>query len=225
MTMKQPPKAKRAAHAEAHAEPAETNIKAQATFRARMQIKLLRAAEQIIEVEGLPQAQARRIASEAGCAIGTIYNVFGGLDGLILAVNAQTLRMFGHAASTALQRTDPADIEARLLALALAYFDFAVTHNRRWRALFDHQPSMATAGTDDVLREQNALFKLVETAVGTALTSAEERTRAARALFASTHGIVVLAVGARIDASQLAETERQLRFVVKLFAKALDPDA
>lgn len=192
----------------------------QDSFRDRVHLRLLRAAERIITEEGLAEAQARRIAADAGCAIGTIYNVFGGLDGLIAAVSAETLRMFGRAATSAIQRTDPSDIEGRLLALALAYFEFAVTFNRRWRALFDHGPS-AAAANEEIRGEQAALFALVEEAVGSSLADPVERTRAARALFASTHGIVVLAVGSDVDPAQLAETEQQIRFVVKLFAKAL----
>lgn len=197
--------------------------KAESSFRSRMQVKLLQAAERIIADEGLAEAQARRIASEAGCAIGTIYNVFGGLDGLITKVNSETLDLFGRAALTAVQRKEPDDIEGRLLALALAYFDFAVTHNLRWRALFDHIPSHAASGDPDIRKRQGALFALVETAVASSLVDPVDRTRAARALFASTHGIVVLSVGTRVDPAQLPETERQLRFVVSLFARALSP--
>ena len=108
-------------------------------YRTRVQVRLLRIAERILEDEGLEAVQARRLAKEADCSVGTVYNVFGGLDGLIVAANTQTLRAFGRAADVALRSTAGNDIESRLLALALTYFDFAVTHDRRWRAVFAHQ--------------------------------------------------------------------------------------
>ena len=46
---------------------------------------------------GLAALKARDLAREAGCAVGTIYNVFEHLDELILCVGSRTLAMLDAA--------------------------------------------------------------------------------------------------------------------------------
>ena len=43
---------------------------------------------------GLARFSARDVAKRVGYSIGTIYNVFGSYDGLILAINARTLDLW-----------------------------------------------------------------------------------------------------------------------------------
>ena len=57
----------------------------------RLRGEILTVAEEIVSQDGLSALQARRVASEAGCSVGSIYNAFGDLDELILAVNEATL--------------------------------------------------------------------------------------------------------------------------------------
>src|SRR5436305_4114057 len=59
--------------------------------RRKLREALIRAAERMIEKEGLGGMRARELAHKVGCAVGAIYNVFTDLDHLIFAVNALTL--------------------------------------------------------------------------------------------------------------------------------------
>ena len=48
-----------------------------------LRVEALKIAEEIVVGEGLAALTARRVAGETGCSVGTLYNVFGQLDGLI----------------------------------------------------------------------------------------------------------------------------------------------
>ena len=56
---------------------------------------LIKIEEATIAREGLSGLKARGLATEAGCALGAIYNVFGDLNDLVLAVNARTFHVLG----------------------------------------------------------------------------------------------------------------------------------
>ncbi len=107
--------------------------------------QLIDAAERTIASRGLMALKARDLAQEAGCAVGTIYNVFDHMDALVLCVGSRTLAMLEAALVAARPTTtgrDSAEEAADdLVRLALAYLEFAGMHTVRWRALFEHRMS------------------------------------------------------------------------------------
>src|SRR5436190_20648486 len=100
--------------------------------------QLIDAAERTIAGKGLAALQARDLAREAGCAVGTIYHVFEHLDELVLRVGSRTLVMLDAALGAVRAASSYGSTEramADLVRLALAYLEFAATHTVRWRAL------------------------------------------------------------------------------------------
>src|ERR1700737_1223693 len=69
----------------------------QSDHHAVLRERLIDAAERTIAANGLAGLRARDLAREAGCAVGTIYNVFEHLDELILCVGSRTLAMLDAA--------------------------------------------------------------------------------------------------------------------------------
>ena len=108
-------------------------------YRNKLKANTLLVAKRIVENEGLSALQARRIAQEAGCSVGTIYNLYDGLDDLIIRVNAGTLQDLG--AKLAAQQTTGENLAEDLTVLALAYLSFALDSQTSWRAVFEHQLS------------------------------------------------------------------------------------
>src|SRR5205823_13199976 len=97
--------------------------------------QLIDAAERTIAGKGLAGLRARDLAREAGCAVGTIYNVFEHLDELILCVGLRTLAMLDTALGavrSARPYGSPEDAADDLVRLALAYLEFAAAHTVRW---------------------------------------------------------------------------------------------
>lgn len=178
-------------------------------------------AERVIVAEGIAAMQARRVAKEADCSVGTLYNVFGGLDGLVVAVNMRTLAALGDKLAATARGAEQGTLEQQLMALALAYRDFAVEQNRRWRALFEHKMEPGKTVPDTYREAQASLFALVEASLRGVIANEAERFSAARALFSAVHGIVTLALDNKLGGQDEAETERQVRFIVGAAARGL----
>lgn len=194
---------------------------AQQPYRQRLEARMIDIAERLVAAEGLGAVQARRVAQEADCSVGTLYNVFGGLDGLILAVNMRTLAALGAKLQTAARGAERGPIEDRLMALALAYRDFAADETSRWRALFEHRMEEGKTVPERYREDQAGLFALIETSLGAAIREPEARFTAARALFSAVHGIITMAHDNKLGGIDAAETERQLRFMVGAVARGL----
>lgn len=114
---------------------------------------------QLSEV-GFARFSAREVAKRIGYSIGTIYNVMGSLDALMLAINGHTLDLW----RAALEDRLAGQSENRLAQAIAAYFDFASHHRHAWTALYDFRlpendvpppdyTARVTAITDVVVRE------------------------------------------------------------------------
>lgn len=178
-------------------------------------------AERLLASDGLEAVQARRIAQEADCSVGTIYNVFGGLDGLIISANTRTLKALGETLEAAVSGAGRGSLEDQLMALALAYSGFAHRQTHRWRALFEHRMEPGKAVPDSYRAEQEALLRLVEACLAGHIGDEADRFSAARALFSGVHGIVWLALDNKLGALGPAECERQIRFIVEAAARGV----
>jgi hypothetical protein len=64
------------------------------SYRDRQKSTIVKIARDILATEGLEGLQARRVAGAADCSVGTIYNLFGSLDMVIIAANAERLVNF-----------------------------------------------------------------------------------------------------------------------------------
>lgn len=191
------------------------------TFRANLRLQTLEIGHRLIEQEGLQSVQARRVAKEAGCAVGSIYNVFEDLDGLIIAINMQTLSELGNSLSAAFDKTRSEPTYERLLALAEAYFEFAQENQNAWRAIFEHHLPDAKTAPADYREDQDKLFALVEDCLTHEILDADLRRSGARALFASVHGIVSLSLDRKLGDFNPEATRTQILFLVKNAAKGL----
>lgn len=154
---------------------------------------LIRIAETTIAQNGLTSLRARDLATEAGCAVGAIYNVFGDLNDLVLSVNARTFHALGAevAASLALAPQTPTD---QLIVMAQAYHSFAAQHHNLWRALFDLERAEGEDAPDWYLAEMGQLFTYIHDPLA-ALNpqmAPDELILLTKALFSSVHGIVLL---------------------------------
>ena len=193
----------------------------QQPYRQRLEMRMVDIAERLISAHGIAAMQARRVAQEADCSVGTLYNIFSGLDGLVIAVNMRTLAALGEQLQATARAAEHGTLEQQLMALALAYRDFAYQQTLRWRALFDHQMQQDAPVPAPYRDAQAALFALIEGPLHKMVTGRTERISAARALFAAVHGIVALALDAKLGGQDGAETERQVRFVVAALSRGL----
>ena len=190
-------------------------------FRQRLLEEILPIAGRIVTSEGLPALQARRVAAEAGCSVGSLYNVFGDLHGLIIAVNIETVAMLGEKLNASFARTRAGPIEARLHDLANSYMQFALGHLNRWKAIFDHKLPEGRFVPPEYRADQARLLALIEQIIAGEIADTGLRVRAGRALFAAVHGVIALAVDHKLDTFDRHNVEEEIRFIVKAAANGL----
>jgi AcrR family transcriptional regulator len=135
---------------------------------------------------GYARFSAREVAKRIGYSIGTIYNVFGTHDALILAINGETLdQWFGHLeAKLSLAKQD------RLQVAVEAYFEFAILYRNAWTAIYDFHLAENDHVPDDYSEKVEQITALVVTEIAATLPT-ERRDEAqplARSLLACVHG-------------------------------------
>jgi AcrR family transcriptional regulator len=199
----------------------------QADHHAALRERLVDAAERTIAERGLAALKARDLAREAGCAIGTIYNVFEHLDELILCVGMRTMAMLDAALGVVRSASPYGSTEEAvddLERLALAYLEFAATHTIRWRALFEHRMSEAHPLPDWFVEQQHRLFTQVERPLGALLPALEHDARQilARTVFSAVHGIVALGLDEKLVSLPLPALRSQLAATVRAIATGRD---
>jgi AcrR family transcriptional regulator len=184
-------------------------------FRERARAKLLASAQAVIASEGHTAVQARRVATDAGCAVGTVYNIYRDIDGLILAANGVTLKDLRAALEAAQRRAIGQNLQSRLMTLAVAYLDFATVNRSRWRAVFEHRVPDDYPVPPEYLDDRRGLLALIENELVEAVPDPSARQDAARALFSATHGNVLLSLDAKLGAFEPDRCERQIGFIVR----------
>jgi len=170
--------------------------------------------------------------------VGTVYNMFGSIDGLVQEANAQILEQFASVALAAIgkkQEQWTADIasgkldtaaamRARLLTIAETYMNFVEQNESRWQAMLAYNQTRSV----DILSEtydqqQGDLFKwLGSTIENTQLGATEEKRRmVARMLWSSVHGIVVLNYIGQANNESRRYTWEQIETFVETFVQGV----
>jgi len=154
--------------------------------REELQELILAAGHQVMAETGYARFSAREVAKRIGYSIGTIHNVFGSHDRLVLAINTRTFGLWAAHLRAALA----AGGEDRIAALVAGYFDFARENTHLWTAIYDHRlPEGETMPEeDDAARAE--LTRIVVREVATALHREPDGAVAAlaRSLVAVVHG-------------------------------------
>jgi len=186
------------------------------TRRAELREKLIDIAEHTIATEGLSALRARDLAAKAGCAVGAIYNVFGDLTELALAVNARTFHRLGEAVIADLENA-PEDNLERLVVMGLAYHRFAANNYLSWSAIFDVERPSGQAAPDWYIAEMEKLFGHIIGPLTQMFPdeSLENRILLTRALFSSVHGIVVLGLDEARISVPAGDIERMINLVLR----------
>ena len=135
---------------------------------------------------GYAHFSAREVAKRIGYSIGTIYNVFGTHDALILAINGNTLTLWRNhlLAKLASARKN------RLRIAVEAYFEFAILHRNAWTAIYDFRLPEDSETPQDYADKVTAITDIVIDEVAYALPPEriKEAASIARSLLACVHG-------------------------------------
>jgi len=154
--------------------------------RAELREIIISAGHRHMSEVGFAHFSAREVAKQIGYSIGTIYNVMGSYDALILAINGRTLDLW----LTYLEsRLDGADGE-RLKQAIGAYFEFAVVHRHAWAALYDFRLPDDVEPSADYQAKVTGITSVVVRELAAVLPPhhQDQAEALARSLLATVHG-------------------------------------
>jgi AcrR family transcriptional regulator len=188
-------------------------------YRDRLKSDIVRISREILATDGLGGLQARKVSQAANCSVGTIYNLFGNLDMVVISANAGTLSELEEVLQRS--RVRDRDQAGQLTALALAYLDFAMQRTSEWRAVFEHRFATKTMVPDWYREAQSQLFAIVEGIIEPTVPDEARRREVSRAMFSAVHGVVSLALDAKLGAFDEQATKRQVTFITRSAARGL----
>ncbi|WP_454882892.1 TetR/AcrR family transcriptional regulator [Sphingomonas oryzagri] len=135
---------------------------------------------------GFARFSAREVAKRIGYTIGTLYNVFGSYDRMVMAINTRTFELWADHLRRLLSRASDDPIRT----LVEAYFSFARDNRNAWMAIYDHRLPPEMPMPDDEAIRRGVLTEIVarEVAAGLPPESAVQAPGLARSLIATVHG-------------------------------------
>jgi len=120
------------------------------------------AGKELIVNEGFSKFSARKVAKSICYTVGTVYNIFGSHEVLILHINATTLEeMYGHI----LQATNKRQHVDRIKKLAAHYIEFAQKNYNSWSALFEFNLPQDIPLPEWYANKIKELFTIIEQAL------------------------------------------------------------
>ncbi len=153
----------------------------------------------IVAEEGWRKLTARTLAKRMGYSVGTLYNLFGNIDDLILHLNATTLESLHTDMSQVRLSGSPIEDMESLLN---CYMNFLTSNSHLWTILFEHSLPDGQELPDWYMAKVAALLDNVEKAISPLFEDKEDNARkeAAATIWASLHGIGSLAGTNKLDA-------------------------
>ena len=174
--------------------------------------RLVDAALDVLERDGLAAVQARTLAAEVGASTMAVYTHFGSMTKLVDAMVREGLARFAEHTRAVPQTADPM---ADLVAGGLAYADFAIHNPQLYRLLFGLTDLDGAANRSDVaatpwnhaegLDALSVLVNAVQRVIAAGRIRPQEPTPAAAQLLSATHGFVLLSMTNVIDSQGLQD--------------------
>ena len=180
----------------------------------------IEAALTLIEKDGFAAFSTRQVAARIGYTVGTIYNVFGSYDDLLLHVNARTLDHWYEFLQGRLKRVGKSE---PLRVLARGYVEYARTHYNRWITLFEHHRVDTTPMPDWYQDRIKRFFEMLESTIRDSTSHDRRKVRRdAQVLWAGIHGISILSLTGRFDLVGAETTDTLVNALVDNYLKGFD---
>ena len=166
---------------------------------------MLEATARIIEEAGVEALSARKVASEIGYTVGTIYQHFSNMDDLVEQTNAETLEELYDVCSGVPENLDTHD---RLRKLANSFVSFAHDNRARWDAVISYKYAPGHKWSEHYDSKFEKLLALILTATKSLYTDGEDARhwQDVRTLWSAMYGIFTLASARRLGTDQTLET-------------------
>jgi len=172
---------------------------------------VLDAAETIIINEGYSALTVRKIATEIGYTVGSIYMVFASMADLVTHIKADTVdELIGQ-----LQQVPDCMPERHIAELSKAYLKFADLNFNRWSMIF-----VQDAETPEWYQQKiNLIYSQIEAQFAQLAPgcTTQQHKLAARALWSGVHGICTLSLTGNLKAEDINDIEDAIVLLVESF--------
>ncbi|MEP3232892.1 MAG: TetR/AcrR family transcriptional regulator [Hyphomicrobiales bacterium] len=158
--------------------------------------KAVLEAERLAQTGGLAAVSMRPVAKAAQCSPGTLYNVIGDLDELILLVNARTTDAITECLEEAAKKSE--DPVQRIYDMAEAYVTLGMSDARLWSVLFDYVYPETRELPEWYSKVLSMPVVVIQQAVGPAFKTEEQCTRFVAEIWVSLHGVLTLAMKGKL---------------------------
>lgn len=184
---------------------------------------VIQAALELIEEHQTVRITARQIASRIGYTPGTLYTHFANLDEIFFHVNARSLRQLRLGLEQVCE-DDTQPVADVLVAMGLAYLDFAREHRYRFQAMFTPRLPESVTPPAYLQTEIDALFDLLGSQL-TRLGTVDQDTldEGARALWSGVHGVASLSIADQLFTPRPRLERRIVERLVRQFAASWPP--
>jgi AcrR family transcriptional regulator len=183
---------------------------------------ILKVASELADAEGLRGVGVRAIAAQLKVSPGTLYNVIGDIDDIVLRVNEQTLIRLREALQAAVAAGRGA--MANVFAVAEAYVDFVRDHPRRWSMLMEHSlasgkelPGWYRTALDETVATVDQLLRPM-------IPVRKERQRAVAVLWAALEGVASLTASGKLSIVNDDDPHVLVRLLVSRFLGSSQPE-
>jgi AcrR family transcriptional regulator len=158
---------------------------------------VLKIASELADAEGLRGVGVRAIANRLGISPGTLYNVVGDIDDIILRVNEQVL--IGLRIALEASVVPGEDPMRNILKAATAYIDYVLANPKRWSMLIEY-----SLGSDKQLprwyrTSLDATIGTVDSLLQPLISARRERQRAVTILWAALEGLSSLSASDKLS--------------------------
>ena len=156
--------------------------------------ELLEACVRLIETEGIGAVSLRRVAREAGVSPGAPYHHFPDRAALLAAIAVRGFEQL--AADLAKARGTGSGFREVLLAMVVAYVDFARSHKAYFQLMFRPELSQPEKHPDARVAGDAAFAVLTDVVAGCGVSDPDGL---AVSLWAFGHGLASLAIDGQLD--------------------------
>ena len=154
--------------------------------REELEALILEEGHRHMAESGFARFSSREVAKRIGYSVGTLYNVFGSYDRLVVAINTRTFDLW----AAFLEQRLASQPQDRIAALVEGYFQFASENTNIWMAIYDHRLPAGVDMPEDYARQRAGLTEVVVREVAAVLPpgASDGAPRLARSLVATVHG-------------------------------------
>ena len=186
----------------------------------QIQALALESLQQHLAEQPLGNMSLRKLAQRIGYSPGTLINVFGNYDQLLLAVNASTLDLLSQRLNQ--DNDQPQPPLERLLAYGRVYLQFAEQHRYLWQLLFEHR---LPEGEEVPQWQQQRIDRLFATLAQALAELAPEAgdaqlQQASRTIWAAVHGICTLSLDDKLFADSLTDAGAMIESLIKHYVSS-----